>query len=431
LWLASSALAFYTFSRDVLSLLRTPPRLHTECFLRTTYRVTRDSHIVSMSQRGHPRSRDERYYRRHSPSLGSRTYDRYPFPTHAYDRRTSPGSARSANFYSASLEASPAPRYYGESRYSHGPVRSANCHPASLEATHHGETRRYSPGPVRSANFYPAPPEASLTPRYYDENHRGSYDPYGFPDRRHWSPDRRFDSSGRRYGSPVRRYWSPDRRHGFPEPTYQVANRGRQIHRDTRYGRTGSRERHFTPPTRNRRYENHHFDDRRGSLERYDHLSVRPRSPLQNASSSATGRPNGVSFVSHQNDQNMVGSYEPFGNGLTSRTLPATMVSSSSRHEGDGNSVVSVTDSTNTGIIADNSDPRGRGSSLGMTNDGPGVRNTDDNGTSNIRSQLRSLEMRYIVLRDQMRAHGSDIIPTSSILYMTNSRLYSTDWKEA
>jgi hypothetical protein len=107
------------------------------------------------------------------------------------------------------------------------------------------------------------------------------------------------------------------------------------------------------------------------------------------------------------------------------------MVSSSSRHEGDGNSVVSVTDSTNTGIIADNSDPRGRGSSLGMTNDGPGVRNTDGNGTSNIRSQLRSLEMRYIVLRDQMRAHGSDIIPTSSILYMTNSRLYSTDWKEA
>jgi hypothetical protein len=83
------------------------------------------------------------------------------------------------------------------------------------------------------------------------------------------------------------------------------------------------------------------------------------------------------------------------------------MVSSSSRHEGDGDSVDSVTDSTNTGIIADDSDPRGRGSSLGRTNDGPGVRNTDGNDTSNIRSQLGSLEMRYIVLRDQMRAHGS------------------------
>jgi hypothetical protein len=111
----------------VLSLLRTPPRFHTECFLRTTYRVTRDSHIVSMSQRGLPRPRDERYYRRHSPSPGSRTYDRYPFPTHAYDRQTSPGPVRSDNPYFASLEASPAPRYYGEiRRYSPGPVRSSN-----------------------------------------------------------------------------------------------------------------------------------------------------------------------------------------------------------------------------------------------------------------------------------------------------------------
>jgi hypothetical protein len=103
----------------------------------------------------------------------------------------------------------------------------------------------------------------------------------------------------------------------------------------------------------------------------------------------------------------MVEPYEPFDDGLASRALPVTMVSSSSRHEGDGDSVDSVTDSTNTGIIADDSDPRGRGSSLGRTNDGPGVRNTDGNDTSNIRSQLGSLEMRYIVLRDQMRAHGS------------------------
>jgi hypothetical protein len=102
----------------------------------------------------------------------------------------------------------------------------------------------------------------------------------------------------------------------------------------------------------------------------------------------------------------MIEPYEPFDDGFASRALPTTMVSSSSRHEGDGDSVDSVTDSTNTGIIADDFDPRGRSSSLGRANDGSGVRNIDDNGTSNIRSQLRSLEVRYIVLRNQMRASG-------------------------